>query len=129
MQGGARIDGVDGDDGRREWKRRAAVDEALGMGLISDVEGRSSLGGDRLHSAEEDVGRCEKSEARLTVLMGVPAEEVRAPAAGVGDVAEAARVVGLILDGLEAGLRERGCRWRRAGGWRFVEPRAPRGDQ
>jgi hypothetical protein len=78
--GGERVD-VDG-AGRQRDERRA-VGEALGVGGVGDVERSLACGGDDRDASEEDVGRREEREARVMMVVVVPAEEVLQPAAPV----------------------------------------------
>jgi len=75
-------------------------------GGIGHVESELAGGSEPGDAPEEHVCGREQSEPRVTVLIRVPLEELGEPAASVRCVPEAARVIGLVLHGLEAGLGE-----------------------
>ena len=103
---GAGSEGVDADLGGRQQDTRRAVREALGMGGVRGVERGLADDAHLLDAAEEDVGRGEQGEVGVVVLVVVPAEEGREPAACVKLAGEATRVVRLVLQGLELRLAE-----------------------
>ena len=92
--------------GRRPRHARRPVGEALGMRAVRDVEGGLTYGSNLGDAAVEDIGRCEQGEPCVMVVVVVPGEEVAEPRTPVEKASEAARVVGLVLHGLEAGLRQ-----------------------
>src|SRR5436190_23673113 len=105
-QDSLRENGVDVHGGRRQRHARRPVGEALGMRAVRDVEGGLTYGSNLGDAAVEDIGRCEQGEPCVMVVVVVPGEEVAEPRTPVEKASEAARVVGLVLHGLEAGLRE-----------------------
>jgi hypothetical protein len=76
------------------------------MGEVRSVQRRLANDAHLLDAAEEDVGRREQGEVGMVVLVVVPTEERREPAAGVKLAGETARVVGLVLQRLELRLAE-----------------------
>ena len=76
---------------------RRAVREALGVLGVRGIEGGLARGADGLDATEEDVGGREEREARVMVLVVVPAEEALQPATSLELGGEAPRVVGLLL--------------------------------
>ena len=89
---------------RRNAGRRAMV----ALGLVSAFAlGGLAHGVHRRHATEEHLGRREEREAGVLVLVVVPAEECAQPSTGVEQAREEARIVGLVLEGLEPCLAER----------------------
>ena len=80
---------------RGGWQRDAwrAVREALGGRGVREVERDLARGGDHLHAPEEDVGGREEREARVVMVVVVPAEKVLQPSSSVELAIEAPGVV------------------------------------
>ena len=93
-------------DGRQPDARRA-VGEALRVRTVRGVECGLACRRDLGDAAVEDVGRGEQGQARVVMVVVVPAEEVAEPGAAMERRVEAAGVVGLVLEGLELGLAVR----------------------
>ena len=93
---------------RRGWQRDAwrAVSEALGGGGVGEVERDLADGRDDGHAPEEDIGGREEREARVVMVVVVPAEEVLQPPSSVELAIQAPGVIRLVLHRLELGLAE-----------------------
>ena len=80
------------------------ADEAFGMSGVGHLEDASPLDLDERCTTEVDVGRRVEAQARVMVLMVVPAEEALAEVAGVLERAEVLGELRAILEGLELSL-------------------------
>jgi len=82
-------------------------DEAFGMSGECGGQGRFALAVDLIGGAEVDRRRRVVSDAGVTVLEGVPIEEIHAEGSGVIDPGEAGRELWPILHRAELGFGER----------------------
>ena len=84
-----------------------ALNEAFGMTGPGGLKGPSALVQHALGSMMMNVVRGEHRDAAMAMLGVVPREERSAEGDGGGDVVEATREAGMVLQGLELRLRER----------------------
>jgi hypothetical protein len=77
------------------------------MRRVGGEERLLSLLCDRGDVAKEDIVRREEREPRMVMVLVVPGEEILAPPPCVREIAEATRIVGLILCRAKARFRER----------------------
>ena len=82
-------------------RNRGATDESLRMGNLGGLEHSGSIGVALFSETEMHVARSQQPEARVMMLVVVPAKEVTTEAACVLNAAEASRKVRPVLERLE----------------------------
>jgi hypothetical protein len=84
-QGNAWVDGVHGELCGRQAQAGTAADEALWVSLVGGVESALPRSGELGEAAEEHFCGREEREPRMTVLVGVPLEELAHPSSRMSD--------------------------------------------